>query len=201
MFIRMPVDDDDTAKLDALLDAALDLFCDVGYAATPVPKIAERAGIAVGSVYRHFTGKEQLVNALYRREKARMLEATLDGIDPAGDPEATFREVWGRLARFAAAHPRSLSFLEMHHHEAYLDDESRALARNGDRAVARLVRSWQRRGAVRKGDPDVLHALVFGGFVSVVRQKLNQGQPVTPALGTATIDAAWGLLAAPQETT
>lgn len=184
---------------DALLDAARDLFCEVGYAATPVPAIAQRAGIAVGSVYRHFPSKEHLVNALYRREKVRLLQAVMVGLDPDDEPEAAFRALWQRLADFAAAHSASVSFLEMHHHEAYLDDESRALAKAGDDQVARVLRAWQRAGAVRKGDPDVLHAQVFGGFVAVVRQRMNTGRRITRSIGTDTVDAAWGLLAATKE--
>ncbi len=200
MFIRMVA----TAQIDrhdTLLDAALDLFCEVGYAATPVPSIAQRAGIAVGSVYRHFPSKEHLVNALYRREKVRLIGAVLADIDPRDDPEAAFRALWRRLAGFAFEHPASLSFLEMHHHEAYLDDESRALAKMGDDQVARVLRAWQRAGAVRHGDPDVLHAQVFGGFVAVLRQRMNTGRRITRSIGTDTVDAAWGLLAATKEHT
>lgn len=188
-----------TDRDDALLDAALDLFCEVGYAATPVPAIAQRAGIAVGSVYRHFPSKEHLVNALYRREKERLITAVLADVDADDDPETAFRALWRRLADFAVAHPASVSFLEMHHHEAYLDDESRALAKAGDDQVARVLRAWQRAGAVRRGDPDVLHAQVFGGFVAVLRQRLNTGRRITRSIGTDTVDAAWGLLAAAKE--
>jgi len=185
---------------DALLDAALDLFCEVGYAATPVPAIAQRAGIAVGSVYRHFPSKEHLVNALYRREKVRLIAAVLADVDVDDEPETAFRSLWQRLATFAVEHPATVSFLEMHHHEAYLDDESRALAKLGDDQVARVLRAWQRAGAVRRGDPDVLHAQVFGGFVAVLRQRMNTGRRITRSIGTDTADAAWGLLAATKET-
>lgn len=200
MFIHMTTDlhlDRD----DALLDAALDLFCEVGYAATPVPSIARRAGIAVGSVYRHFPSKEHLVNALYRREKVRLIGAVLADVDSAADPEDAFRALWRRLADFAIAHPASVSFLEMHHHEGYLDDESRTLAKMADDQVARVLRAWQRAGAVRRGDPDVLHAQVFGGFVAVLRQRMNNGRRITRSIGTDTVDAAWGLLAADKEHT
>ena len=68
-------------RLDVLLDAALAVFDELGYAATPVPVIAQRAGVAVGSIYRYVSGKEQLANELYRREKRRMAMALFDGVD------------------------------------------------------------------------------------------------------------------------
>lgn len=184
-------------RTDTLLDAALAVFDELGYGATPVPAIAQRAGVAVGSIYRYFPGKEQLANALYRREKQRMAATLFDGLSLDGPAEAVFRSVWARLGSFAADHPAALCFLEMHHHDSYLDDESRAVAAAIDHTVETLLRQWQRRGEVRKGDPALLMAQVFGGFVGVVRQCRATGRPITARLGTITCEPAWSLLATP----
>jgi len=184
-------------RLDVLLDAALAVFDELGYAATPVPVIAQRAGVAVGSIYRYVSGKEQLANELYRREKRRMAMALFDGVDLDTAPADVFRTVWDRLGRFAAEHPAALGFLELHHHDPYLDDESRALAAQVDATVGGLLARWQAAGAVRPGDPELLTAQVFGGFVGVVRQCRATGRPIDHHLAELTRDAAWGLLAAP----
>jgi AcrR family transcriptional regulator len=47
-----------------ILQAALDEFSDKGYHASTIDSIAERAGIAKGTVYRYFNTKEALFNAL-----------------------------------------------------------------------------------------------------------------------------------------
>jgi AcrR family transcriptional regulator len=47
-----------------ILQAALDEFSDKGYHASTIDSIAERAGIAKGTVYRYFNTKEGLFNAL-----------------------------------------------------------------------------------------------------------------------------------------
>jgi AcrR family transcriptional regulator len=47
-----------------ILDAALDEFSEKGYHASTIDSIAERAGIAKGTVYRYFNTKEGLFNAL-----------------------------------------------------------------------------------------------------------------------------------------
>ena len=53
------------SKHEAILDAALALFVERGYHGTAVPAIAERAGVAAGTIYHHFESKEQLVNAVF----------------------------------------------------------------------------------------------------------------------------------------
>jgi AcrR family transcriptional regulator len=188
-------------RVDVLLDAALAAFDALGYGATPVPVIAQHAGVAVGSLYRYFPGKEQLANALFQREKRRMAAALFDGVVLDGPAADVFRNVWARLGAFAAEHPAALCFLELHHHDAYLDDESRAVAAGVDDTVARLLRRWQRRGEVRKGDPALLMAQVFGGFVGVVRQQRATGRSLTARLGELTCEPAWNLLAAPSKGT
>ncbi len=53
----------DTTKT-RMYDAALALIAEKGFAGTTVDEIAERAGVAKGTVYYHFAGKAELVEAL-----------------------------------------------------------------------------------------------------------------------------------------
>src|SRR4029079_8583746 len=50
-----------------LIAAALELFTTSGFRATTTPMLAERAGIAEGTIYRHFRGKDDLLTAAYRQ--------------------------------------------------------------------------------------------------------------------------------------
>ena len=47
-----------------LLDAAIDLFSEVGYAAAGLGEIIERAGMSKGALYHHFDSKEALATAI-----------------------------------------------------------------------------------------------------------------------------------------
>jgi AcrR family transcriptional regulator len=54
-------------NLDALLVAARDVFAESGVDA-PIREIAARAGVGVGTVYRHFPQRSDLIVAVFRRE-------------------------------------------------------------------------------------------------------------------------------------
>lgn len=190
-----------TLTVDHLLDAALATFDEVGYSAAPVPAIAERAGVAVGSLYRHFPGKEALANALYRREKQRLATALFDGVQPDEPAAAVFATVWDRLTEHALQHAEALCFLELHHHGAYLDDTSRRMAHEIDRSIADLLERWQTRGEIRSGDPFLLHVQVFGGFVAVLRQLRLRSGGITRDIDLATRGPAWALLSPNERTT
>src|SRR5438034_11628240 len=49
-----------------LVRAALELFTAQGYHVTTTPLIAKKAGVAEGTIYRHFASKQHLLNELYR---------------------------------------------------------------------------------------------------------------------------------------
>lgn len=52
---------------DDLMRAAIGLFAKQGVAATTTREIATAAGVSEGTIYRHFTGKEQLVEEIFSR--------------------------------------------------------------------------------------------------------------------------------------
>lgn len=52
---------------DRILAAALDMFAERGYAATNVRELAESLGLAKSAMYKHFDGKEAVLDALIDR--------------------------------------------------------------------------------------------------------------------------------------
>ena len=53
----------DTTRL-AIEDAALELFMEQGYAATSMRQIAERAELALGGIYNHFSSKDEIFEGI-----------------------------------------------------------------------------------------------------------------------------------------
>lgn len=54
-------------NIDALLQAAMAVFATSGVDA-PVREIAEQAGVGIGTIYRHFPQRSDLIVAVFRRE-------------------------------------------------------------------------------------------------------------------------------------
>jgi AcrR family transcriptional regulator len=60
-----------SSKRDQLLDAALELFNERGFAGTGIDAILVRAGVAKMTLYKHFGSKDELVLATLRRADER----------------------------------------------------------------------------------------------------------------------------------
>ena len=56
-----------TSRQERLLESALELFAERGYAGTSVKTIAGRAGVSQGLLYVHFESKQALLVALFER--------------------------------------------------------------------------------------------------------------------------------------
>ena len=58
----------------AVLEAAEQVFAEDGLHGASMSRIAERAGVAVGTLYNHFKDREALFNALLDQRRAELLD-------------------------------------------------------------------------------------------------------------------------------
>ncbi|MEM6831751.1 MAG: helix-turn-helix domain-containing protein [Bacteroidota bacterium] len=68
-----------TEKQEKILNAALELFAEEGYRSTSTSKVAKRARVSEGLIFRHFENKEGLLEAILQagEEKAKSLFADI----------------------------------------------------------------------------------------------------------------------------
>ncbi|MDP1730320.1 MAG: TetR/AcrR family transcriptional regulator [Devosia sp.] len=87
------------ARPDEVLDAALDLFIEKGFAATRVEDIARRAGLSKGAVYLYFPSKEAILEGLVRRAIVPIATQALSSAENyEGDPRLVITMVLKMLA-------------------------------------------------------------------------------------------------------
>ena len=77
---------DPVERAGRILDAAARLLLRYGHDRTTINDIAREAGIAKGSVYAHWRGRDRLFLALLRREQVILLTEVRDRLRDAGRP-------------------------------------------------------------------------------------------------------------------
>lgn len=82
---------DASRNLDSLLHAAMNVFTELGVDA-PMRTVAARAGVGVGTLYRHFPQRSDLIKAVLQREVDACAEAADNLLDtqPPGDALASW---------------------------------------------------------------------------------------------------------------
>ncbi|WP_137891116.1 TetR/AcrR family transcriptional regulator, partial [Ramlibacter sp. 2FC] len=103
------------ARPGELLEAALDLFVEKGFAATRSEEVAARAGVSKGTLFLYFPTKEELFKAVVRENIAgRVLEGANEAAGfsgPTGELLAHLMQQW--WARFGATKASGIAKLIM----------------------------------------------------------------------------------------
>lgn len=85
-------------KREAILQAALEVFLDCGYAATNMDTLAARAGVSKATIYAYFKGKDDLFGELIRQRCNRCF-GPIEAPDVLVNDEAGVKAAMTRLAR------------------------------------------------------------------------------------------------------
>ena len=190
------------ATRQRLLRAALDLYADGGIRDLTTPVIARKAGVAEGTIYRHFSGKDVLLNEAYRgahRWAAGVIAEQAAGTGAGTGAREVLERLGRRLVEGAARDPAALRMLLDGGREPFIDAESRAAERRTRDALEQIVARGKSEGTVRAG-PVALWAGVWLSVVSLVLDRVctrewAQGHSlVGPAL-----QAGWAAIASPSE--
>ena len=81
-------------KKQTLKTAAYDVFSKKGYKEAGISEIAKRAGVAVGSFYNYYSGKEAIFLDVYVEENNRVRQAMMDDIDWQQDLVELVRQIF-----------------------------------------------------------------------------------------------------------
>lgn len=79
------------ATRDLLVAIARERFTSQGYAATSIEDIVQRAGVAKGALYHHFSGKDALFRAVYEAVQADVVSAVMAAALAVQEPWASVR--------------------------------------------------------------------------------------------------------------
>jgi AcrR family transcriptional regulator len=183
---------DGAATRQKLIRAALELFTTVGFRATTTPEIAAKAEVAEGTIYRHFSGKEELLLAAYREAQAWGLEQIRgQEADRTLPPRDRLLSVARRLVSASERDPAMTRMLLRRREEHYLDDGAREGARQFREALQQIVASGKSDGLVRPGPADLWTA-VWLALVAFAAERVGAKEwtPDHPQLAL-TLEAAW----------
>ena len=154
------------ARPQELLDAALDLFVEKGFAATRSEEVALRAGVSKGTLYLYYPSKEELLKEVIRHN---VVNRIVEGADLIRQFEGSSAELLARVLRLwweRVGETRASGILKLMMSEArnfpdiarfYIDE----VIRPSDALLAELVQRGIDRGEFRAVVvPDVVQVLV-----------------------------------------
>jgi AcrR family transcriptional regulator len=162
------------ARHDAILTAACAIAAADGMAAVQIAPVAERAGIATGTVYRYFSSKIELVAALSERE----ITALGDAAKAAPGPLSALAAAIATFAAHALARRRLAFALIAEPVEPDIDRARAAYRQKLTDEFARLIRRALDAGRLPEQDAGLAAPALLGALIEGL---IGERAPTAPA--------------------
>lgn len=155
-----------TGTRDRLLAAARQLIEEGGYGAAPVVAIADRAGVAAGTLYRHFASKEELFVEVFRSvcaREERAMRAAAAAMPAQASAAETLETVLATFAARALANPRLAWALIAEPVDPRVDAERLAYRERYAAVIAEGLRAGIAAGELPEQNVELTAAALVGG--------------------------------------
>ncbi len=152
---------------DELLDAALSLFVEKGYAATRIDEVARRAGVSKGTLYLYYASKEDLLKAVIRSRLSTPIAEAIETVAAhTGSTDELLTEVvapwWAQVLGSDASGVFKLIITEVRNFPDIAEFYNREVVEPGHRVMETVVRRGITRGEFRPVDvPSAVHSLLL----------------------------------------
>ncbi|MGW4894434.1 TetR/AcrR family transcriptional regulator [Kitasatospora sp. NPDC004240] len=183
------------AQREAVLQSAVALLAERGYGGCSMAAVADRAGIATGSLYRHFANKAELSVELFRRVVTREIAAVHEAVARRDTPQQRIAAVVETFAGRALRAPRLAYALLVEPADAVVDTERLVFRRAFRDVIATEIAAAVAAGRLPRQDPELTAAAVVGAVAEALAGPLS----AAPAAMSTAAPAPATSIAAPTE--
>jgi AcrR family transcriptional regulator len=155
------------ARPQELLEAALALFVEKGFAATRIEEVAQRAGVSKGTLYLYYPSKEDLLEAVIAHYVSARIEATSQAVERYRGPLTpllidTFVQWWQQMVMSPASGTFKLMIGEARNFPEIAAFYVREVIEPGHRLIGGILERGIAAGEFRRVDVDsVTHSLLL----------------------------------------
>ena len=181
----------DSMMREAVYEGAVAVLTEHGLNGTTMDRVAAAAGMAKGSLYNHFHGKQELLEFVHDRAVAPMQEA-LDEIVKdrfsAAEKLASISRLW---REYLVKHHAVFEFLINNHAaKRLLRDSEQTTRASGIKQIAAIIEQGIEEGAFRLVDAGAVAEMFVSASIGMVEQEFaaDISRPVDEA-----VDALMGV--------
>jgi AcrR family transcriptional regulator len=151
---------------DKILKAAQKLFARNGYDGTTTKELAEKAGIAEGTLFRHFTNKKAILVEVATQGWIELLTDLLTELSEMASYEAISQVMYKRMLRLGDNYDMMrVCFMEVQFHPDLRDRIQAEVVEKMTDVAEAFFQTAMERGVYRKMNPRVIAQVFLGMFV------------------------------------
>jgi len=185
----MSVDKSD--KRTAIMQAAMELIAEQGFHGTPTSQIAQKAGIGVGTIYRYFKDKDELIEEIHEKVHAGFATSFSENYNPQLPVRENYLCIFVALTHFFIANPSEIRFMEQYYNSPYGVAKKRSEEYAGEKPLFRFFEQGKEQQAIKDFPLEVLLSLSIGPIIFVTRDHLNGFITLDDTMIAAIVEASW----------
>ncbi|HBE78518.1 MAG TPA: TetR family transcriptional regulator [Firmicutes bacterium] len=163
----------DVNKKEKIMLAAIQLINEVGLAETSMAKIAQKAGVAAGTIYVYFENKEDMIKKLFLAVKEAMQQNMFRGIDCSLSIEVEFKQLLKNYIDFIVNHKDCFLFFEQYINSPLIDKLCGEELQIATKPLRDFFESGKERGIFRPIDLDLLVTYTFTPLMQMAKKHFN----------------------------
>ena len=181
-------------KRSAALNATLELISEQGFHGTPMSQIAQKANIGVGTIYRYFKSKDDLINALYIEVKTQISNYTFRNYSENISVPDSFKQLVGNVICYFVENPKVLSFIEQYENSPLITDTTREEVMRIAEPIKNLFNRARDQGLLKAVPFEILGALFSGAVIALTKLCMANKASLEENSFEEAIDALWDMI-------
>jgi TetR/AcrR family transcriptional regulator, repressor of fatR-cypB operon len=179
-----------------VLTAALKLFVHDGYHKVSIHDVQKDANVSIGSIYKHFGGKEGIAKALYLHLLNEMNEMMDSVLEQDLSAIGKCNRVIQLLFEYTETRTDIIAFILHAKHSEFITDHAPACDAEPFQKLRDIVQQGMDQGEIKKFDTRIATSAIFGGAIRMIHLRLEGviTQPL-PELYEQLIQTIWNGMA------
>jgi TetR/AcrR family transcriptional repressor of multidrug resistance operon len=182
----------DEHKLNAIIQATLELTNEKGLAGIRMSDLAKRAGIATGSLYTYFEDKQDLLLSVNRSVRSTVARYLRQPFREGDSLELKLATTVKRYTDYVGEHREAILFADLLKRSPYMTEAAAQETMDQYSFLVKMVEEGQQRGLIRAGDPEELMHVMDCIIKAMIDFQLYHEKPYTPDVK----ERAWSLVSA-----
>jgi len=170
------------------------LISEQGFHGAPMSMIAEKAGVGIGTIYRYFENRDELIKAIYKEAEERLVGFLLENY-PKGQPvKDCYFHIGTGVMDYFVRNPLEFKYTEQFHNSPY-GVEYRRNTLFTEAGQADIFMELYERGTTRKVikdiSPVVFFNLAFAPLIWSVRDHILGMVQLDASLMRLIVESCW----------
>lgn len=169
----MIVQSEIAGKRNAILKSTLKLIKTNGLHGTTVSLISKDAGVAAGTIYHYFPGKDAIIMELNCQIRMEMLNAMFNEANKGKEYRQQFFSGWINLCKYFIDNPGSLIFVEQFNSSPYAKISSAKKLKGSVNRFHDFLQEGMDKGHLKKMEYKLIASAVFGCITATAKYHIT----------------------------